>query len=39
MQTLVERERIDRPLYWHCGYTPEWRLLGRWVRAARREAA
>jgi 1-aminocyclopropane-1-carboxylate deaminase/D-cysteine desulfhydrase-like pyridoxal-dependent ACC family enzyme len=39
MQTLVERERIDRRLYWHCGYTPEWRLLGRWVRAARREAA
>lgn len=39
MQTVVERERIERPLYWHCGFTPEWRLLGQWVRTGRKEAA
>jgi 1-aminocyclopropane-1-carboxylate deaminase/D-cysteine desulfhydrase-like pyridoxal-dependent ACC family enzyme len=29
--------RDDRPvLYWHCGFTPEWRVLGGAVRRARR---
>jgi 1-aminocyclopropane-1-carboxylate deaminase/D-cysteine desulfhydrase-like pyridoxal-dependent ACC family enzyme len=39
MQRFIERDRVERPLYWHCGYTPEWRLLGQCLRAARKEAA
>lgn len=33
-QQLRESNRCDRPvLYWHCGYTPEWQMLGSAVRA------
>jgi 1-aminocyclopropane-1-carboxylate deaminase/D-cysteine desulfhydrase-like pyridoxal-dependent ACC family enzyme len=39
MQGFVERGDYERPLYWHCGFTPEWRSLGQWVRSGRREAA
>jgi 1-aminocyclopropane-1-carboxylate deaminase len=33
---LTRRPATDRPpLYWHCGYTPEWRTLGNTVRQGR----
>ena len=32
--TLRDRDNGPRPaLYWHCGYTPEWRVLGQVVEA------
>jgi 1-aminocyclopropane-1-carboxylate deaminase/D-cysteine desulfhydrase-like pyridoxal-dependent ACC family enzyme len=39
MQALVERGGCERPLYWHCGFTPEWRLLGRYTEPGNEEAA
>jgi 1-aminocyclopropane-1-carboxylate deaminase len=38
MEQAMATEQTRRPtLYWHCGYTPEWKLLGNHV--ARGEAA
>jgi hypothetical protein len=36
MEEAVERERPrdGEFLYWHCGFTPEWRTLGNHVRRA-----
>jgi 1-aminocyclopropane-1-carboxylate deaminase/D-cysteine desulfhydrase-like pyridoxal-dependent ACC family enzyme len=39
MRMFIELGECHRPLYWHCGFTPEWRLLGQWARAGRRRAA
>lgn len=39
MESLVERGVFERPLYWHCGFTPEWRALGQWVEARHKEAS
>lgn len=39
MRACIEREHFERPLYWHCGFTPEWRLFRRSLDARRREAA
>lgn len=36
MEAHLARAREPRPtLYWHCGYTPEWRVLGGAVRRAK----
>ncbi len=36
MERRLAQERDRRPaLYWHCGYTPEWRVLGDAVRRGR----
>jgi len=35
MESYIGRSRDPGPtLYWHCGYTPEWRVLGDAVRRA-----
>jgi 1-aminocyclopropane-1-carboxylate deaminase/D-cysteine desulfhydrase-like pyridoxal-dependent ACC family enzyme len=35
MEAALASKRDPRPtLYWHCGYTPEWRVLGGAVRRA-----
>lgn len=41
METFLRQRAVsDRPvLYWHCGYTPEWRALGRAVQHERKAAA
>lgn len=28
LESFASRRACRRPLYWHCGFTPEWRMLG-----------
>lgn len=34
MERYMDREKLQdwQTLYWHCGFTPEWRVLGQVVQ-------